>query len=314
MDRETWERPHAYRDAACYDAARSRRSGDARHGNAPGEDESTIPNRQSKISRRPKLGQHFLHDQRYRLRILEALSLNADDIVMEIGPGRGAMTALLAQRARRVIAIEIDRALAQRLEEDFRRQPKVQVVLEDVLRVDLAALCRAEGAAQAFVFGNIPYYITSPILHHLLAQRQSIRAMGLLMQREVAERLTASPGTRDYGYLSVAAQLYSQPEIALDVPPGAFSPAPQVQSALVTFRLRPKFAPWPPTAGDKFLEFVKRCFAQKRKNLLNNLSGYYPRTEILKALEGTGNPATSRAEQLSVEALASLFESLCRAA
>jgi 16S rRNA (adenine1518-N6/adenine1519-N6)-dimethyltransferase len=275
--------------------------------------ESKIQNLKSKIHHhRPKLGQHFLHDQRYRVKILDALPLEASDVVFEIGPGRGAMTTLLAERARKVIAIEIDRTLTQRLQEDFPQESRVEIILADVLRVDFAALCRKEGIAQGFVFGNLPYYITSPILHHLFAQRDSIRAMGLLMQREVAERLMAAPGTRDYGYLTIATQIYSQPQIALAVPPGAFSPAPKVQSALVTFRMEAKFDRWPQTTCDDFLEFVKRCFAQKRKNLLNNLSGVYPRRRIMQGIEEAGKPANLRAEQLSIEELAGVFEHLTR--
>jgi 16S rRNA (adenine1518-N6/adenine1519-N6)-dimethyltransferase len=276
--------------------------------------ESKIQNLKSKIHRHyPKLGQHFLHDPRYRARILEALPLEAGDLVFEIGPGRGAMTALLAERVRKVIAIEIDRALAQGLQEDFREESRVEIILADVLHVDFAALCRQEGIAQGFVFGNLPYYITSPILHHLFAQRDSIRAMGLLMQREVAARLTAVPETRDYGYLTIATQIYSQPQIALAVPPGAFSPAPKVQSALVTFRMKAKFDRWPQATCEKFLEFVKRCFAQKRKNLLNNLGGIYPRSRIMQAFEEVDKPASLRAEQLSLEELAGVFERLTRA-
>src|SRR5271169_4985922 len=115
--------------------------------------------------------------------------------------------------------------------------------------------------------------------------------MGLLMQREVAERLTAEPGTREYGYLTIATQIYSDPQIALAVPPGAFSPAPKVQSALVTFKMMARFAKWPQAICDQFLEFVKRCFAQKRKNLLNNLPGFYPRRRILEALEQASQSA-----------------------
>jgi 16S rRNA (adenine1518-N6/adenine1519-N6)-dimethyltransferase len=285
---------------SCYDATRK--------GGEP-----KIQNLQSKIHRHlPKLGQHFLHDQGYRARILEALPLHPGDLVFEIGPGRGAMTTLLAGRARKVIAVEIDRALAQRLQEDFPQGSHVEIILADVLRVDFAALCRGEGVAQGFIFGNLPYYITSPILHHLFAQRDSIRAMGLLMQREVAERLTAAPGTRDYGYLTIATQVCSQPQITLAVPPGAFSPAPKVQSALVTFRMKAKFDRWPRTTCDEFLDFVKRCFAQKRKNLLNNLSSVYSRRRITQALEEAGKPANLRAEQLSTEELAGVFEHLTR--
>jgi 16S rRNA (adenine1518-N6/adenine1519-N6)-dimethyltransferase len=239
---------------------------------------------------------------------MDALDLAAGDVVFEIGPGRGAMTALLAERSRKVIAIEIDRALAQRLQEDFPEKSRVEIILADVLRVDFASLCRQEGIAQAFVFGNLPYYITSPILHHLFAQRDSIRAMGLLMQREVADRLTAEPGTRDFGYLTIATQLYSQPQVAVSVPPGAFSPAPKVQSSLVTFTMKAKFERWPPATCDAFLEFVKRGFAQKRKNLLNNLGGFYPRRRIMQAFERAGKPANLRAEQLSIEELAGIFE------
>jgi 16S rRNA (adenine1518-N6/adenine1519-N6)-dimethyltransferase len=276
---------------------------------------SKIQNLRSKFQHhRPKLGQHFLHDQRYRRRILEVLPLAAGDLVFEIGPGRGAMTALLAGRARKVIAIEIDNVLAQGLQEDFKEESHVEIILADVLRIDFAALCRQEGATHAFVFGNLPYYITSPILHHLFGQRDAIRAMGLLMQREVAERLTAAPGTRDYGYLTIATQCYSQPHIALDVPPGAFSPAPKVQSALVTFQMKGMFDRWRQDTYDEFLEFTKRCFAQKRKNLLNNLAGIYSRGRISEALEEAGKPANLRAEQLSPEALSNVFEFLARVA
>lgn len=261
---------------------------------------------------RPKLGQHFLHDSRYRSLIADALPLAAGEVVIEIGPGKGAMTSLLAARARKVIGIELDRALAQSLQEDFRDDRRVEIILGDVLDVDFAALCRQEGAAQGFVFGNLPYYITSPILHHLFAQRESICAMGLLMQREVADRLTAVPGTRDYGYLTIATQLYSQPQAVLSVPPGAFSPPPKVQSALVTFQMKARFDLWPQPVCDGFLNFVKRGFAQKRKNLLNNLAPIYSRNRIMQALEQAGRPAGARAEQLSLEELAAIFEFLTR--
>jgi 16S rRNA (adenine1518-N6/adenine1519-N6)-dimethyltransferase len=246
--------------------------------------------------------------------ILKALPLTASDVVFEIGPGRGAMTSLLAERARKVIAIEIDSELAQGLQEDFKDESRVEIILADVLRLDFTAICQREGVAQVFVFGNLPYYITSPILHHLFGQRESIRAMGLLMQREVAERLTATPGTRDYGYLTVATQCYSRPNIAVNVPPGAFSPAPKVQSALVTFQMKGKFDRWPQETYDEFMEFVKRCFAQKRKNLLNNLAGIYSRSRIIEALEQAGKRANLRAEQLSPEDLALVFGFLARVA
>jgi 16S rRNA (adenine1518-N6/adenine1519-N6)-dimethyltransferase len=132
--------------------------------------------------------------------------------------------------------------------------------------------------------------------------------MGLLMQREVAERLTAHPGTRDYGYLTVATQLFTKPEIALEVPPGAFAPPPKVQSSFVTFQMQEKFERWSPQRYDRFLEFVKACFAKKRKNLLNNLT--YPRKRVQEALEAMGKGVTARAEEFSVDELATLYEGL----
>jgi 16S rRNA (adenine1518-N6/adenine1519-N6)-dimethyltransferase len=243
---------------------------------------------------------------------MEALPLRASEVVFEIGPGKGAMTALLAERARKVIAIEIDRALVQKLQEDFARDSRVQIMAADVLSVDFGALCCQEGTGQAFVFGNLPYYITSPILHHLLAHRGSIRAMGLLIQREVAARLTAEPGTRNYGYLTVATQIYSQPESALAVPPGAFSPPPKVYSTLVTFQMNPRFPGWTQEKCQQFLEFTKRCFSHKRKTLVNNLTAIFSREGVLGALADRQKAQKLRAEELSIEELAALFERLAK--
>ena len=145
-------------------------------------------------TRRPKLGQHFLTSENYRQRIVASLPLGADDLVLEIGPGRGAMTELLAARARRVIAVELDVALAKQLAENLRDNAKIEIVRGDILTADLSALCRRNGFERCVVFGNLPYYITSPILHHLFDQADSIHSMSLLVQREVAERLTARPG------------------------------------------------------------------------------------------------------------------------
>ena len=259
---------------------------------------------------RPKLGQHFLQDLGYRKRILDELRLAASDVVIEIGPGRGAMTALLAQRARKVVAIEIDSELAARLQGEFAREPRIAIVRGDVLEVDFAELVREQGASECWVFGNLPYYITSPILHRLFEFRQCIRAMALLVQREVADRLAAEPGTRDYGYLTVSTQLYSQPAIVLSVPPGAFSPPPNVHSALVIFQMRARFPRWTPKQCQAFLEFAKRCFAQKRKNLLNNLATHYSRERVAQALASAGKAQNLRAEQLSVEEIATVFENL----
>jgi 16S rRNA (adenine1518-N6/adenine1519-N6)-dimethyltransferase len=261
-------------------------------------------------ARRPKLGQHFLADNRTSRRIVEALDIHRDELVIEIGAGRGAMTGLLAERARRVVAIELDGLLTSQLNEKFGSDPRIEVVHADILSTDLARLCRRWNAEKSFVFGNLPYYITAPILNHLAIYRARVRAMALVLQHEVAERLTAVPGTRDYGYLTVLVQLVSEPEILLRIPPGAFSPAPKVNSALVYFKIRPMFLDWQEEDHESFLQFAKRCFAQKRKNLPNNLSTAYLRRRVLQELDRLSFAPTLRAEQLTIEQLARLFQGL----
>lgn len=259
---------------------------------------------------RPRLGQHFLADPLYRQRIIEAVPLQPDGLVIEIGPGRGAVTEMLAARARHVVAIELDATLAATLREKLPDHARIEIVQADILSTNLPDICRSHGAEKCFVFGNLPYYITSPILHYLFAAASCIRAMALLVQREVAERLSAVPGSRAYGYLSVLTQLHSRPRIALAVPPGAFSPPPKVHSALVCFEMQPRFPKWKAEATKRFLEFVQRCFAQKRKNLLNNLSRTYPRPRLEGELARLGLPLVIRAEQLALEQFAHLFQRL----
>jgi 16S rRNA (adenine1518-N6/adenine1519-N6)-dimethyltransferase len=265
------------------------------------------------LKRRPKLGQHFLVDASYRKRIADALDLRPEDLVVEIGPGRGAMTELLAERARHVVAIELDKALAEQLRNKLAAKLRVEVLQADFLTVDLAELCRRNGSVRCFVFGNLPYYITSPIIHHLFTFRDCIRTMALLVQREVAERLVVAPGTRDYGYLSVLTQLLSHPRIVTDVPAGAFSPRPRVQSALVEFRMREAGRAGSllaPEDVNEFLQFVKRCFAQKRKNLLNNLAGLHSRLRLELELNRLSLPHSVRAEQLPLEDLVRLYRGI----
>jgi 16S rRNA (adenine1518-N6/adenine1519-N6)-dimethyltransferase len=258
-------------------------------------------------SYRPKLGQHFLIDRRYQQRILDALDIRSEDLVVEIGAGRGAMTGLLARRARSVVAVEVDPVLVEKLKTEMRDEPRVEILRADVLSTDIAELCRLAATEQCFIFGNLPYYITSPILHHLFAFRTRIRSMALLVQREVAGRITAEPGRRAYGYLSVLAQIYSQPRVVLAVPPGAFSPPPKVHSALVSFAMQTKFPEWPTEDYERFLEFVKRCFAQKRKSLRNNLARTHGRQRIEQELGRLDLAPDVRAEQLTMQQLAYLY-------
>lgn len=259
-------------------------------------------------ARRPKLGQHFLASLGYRRRIVQALPLRSEDLVVEIGPGRGAMTELLAERVRRVVAIELDAKLASELEEKLAGNPRIVVEQADILTTDLADICRASNAGQCFVFGNLPYYITSPIIHRLMDSASSIRGMALLVQREVGERLTARPGTRDYGYLSVLAQLHTEPHIVLQVPPGAFSPPPRVHSTFVGFTMRLQFPAESRTERARLLDLVKLCFAQKRKNLLNNLAGRFGRERVAEALARLRLPTTARAEELGVQQFVDLLK------
>jgi 16S rRNA (adenine1518-N6/adenine1519-N6)-dimethyltransferase len=259
---------------------------------------------------RQKLGQHFLADSGFRRRIADSLSLHADDLVIEIGAGRGAMTGLLAERARRVVAVELDRALVQQLKEKFEGDPRIEILHSDILSTDLAVLCRRHETERCFVFGNLPYYITSPILDRLGIFRNVIRAMGLLVQREVADRLIAPPGSSDYGYLSVFVQLFSRPRFLFSIPPGAFSPPPKVHSAFVEFQIHPRFPKLSPKEQERLLNFVKRCFAKKRKNIINNLSGMAPRARVVQALEQLQLPTNIRAEQLSIGHFADLLARL----
>jgi 16S rRNA (adenine1518-N6/adenine1519-N6)-dimethyltransferase len=257
---------------------------------------------------RPKLGQHFLRDRRFQRRIVDHLAIQFNDLACEIGPGRGAMTELLAARAQQVAAIELDRKLAKMLQQKFAHKPRIEVLEADILRTDLIALCRRYQREHCFVFGNVPYYITSPILHHLFDFAGSISGMGLVVQREVADRLTALPGMRHYGYLTVLTQLHTNPRIEFGIPPGAFSPSPKVDSALVTFEM--KRISIAAEERKALLEFVKLCFAHKRKNLLNNLAPVYPRQRVEKELTALRLPPTTRAEELALEQFEKLLARL----
>lgn len=260
--------------------------------------------------RRPKLGQHFLSDTRFCSRIIDALGLRADDLVIEVGPGHGAMTGLLASRARGVVAIEVDHDLVSELQEKFQQAQKVEIIHGDVLLTDLVQICRRHEVDQGFVFGNLPYYITSPIIHHVLGFARHVRAMGLLVQREVALRLVAKPGTRDYGYLTVFTRLYTSPSMVLQIPPGAFSPSPKVHSALVRFEMRTGDQSESPENEEEFLNFLRQSFVYKRKKLLNCLAPIYSRQRVEQELERLGLPSGVRAEQLSLEELIALFSHL----
>jgi 16S rRNA (adenine1518-N6/adenine1519-N6)-dimethyltransferase len=228
--------------------------------------------------------------------------------VVEIGPGRGAITGALAARAGHVVAIELDRDFAAGLRGQIDPE-RVSVIEQDVLQFDFAAAA-AEAGGRLRVVGNLPYYITSPILLKLAASRAALDLAVLMVQREVAERVTAVPGSRDYGLLSVTVQMYGPAEPLFTLPPSAFSPPPQVHSTVFRWRFVPRFAELGVDEND-FLRFLRQAFAQKRKTLSNNLraAGVAPAAAAV-ALASAGIAAQARAEAVPVEALAALWRAL----
>ena len=265
--------------------------------------------------RKPKLGQNYLIDEAARNAIVDALGDISTRTVIEIGPGHGAITSILAARCRRLIAIELDPALAAELRFRFRAQPQVEIVEADVLEVDFAALVLPGESAD--VIGNLPYYITSPILMRLFAAGASgllARAV-VMMQREVADRLSAAPGCREYGLLSATTQMNARVETLFTLPPAAFSPPPDVYSTVLRLEFAPRFGELGVDATG-FDAFLRRCFAQKRKTLANNLRaashanarGYS--ADELRAAWPAAIPPLARAESLALEPLAALYRAL----
>jgi 16S rRNA (adenine1518-N6/adenine1519-N6)-dimethyltransferase len=265
------------------------------------------------LPRKPKLGQNFLTDDPARHAIADALGDSTTRTVIEIGPGHGAITSILAPRCRRLIAVEYDRALAAELRFQFRAQPHVEIVESDILSFDFAAALASEieTGETADIVGNLPYYITSPILMRLFAAARAgllARAI-LMMQREVADRVAALPETRDYGLLSATAQLHARAESLFTLPPSAFSPPPDVFSTVVRLEFAPRFAeldvePVP------FETFLRASFAQKRKTLANNLRAAGHTAAALAAAWPAEIPPQARAESLPLEPMAQLYRAL----
>ena len=244
---------------------------------------------------RQRLGQHFLAKGSILERIVRAACPAHEPLVIEIGPGRGALTEKLFAKADRVIAIEIDGELVQALREKFQDEA-FTLIHADVLETDLAQW----GAAA--VVGNLPYYAATPIIEKTLSAGAALQRAVFLVQKEVAARLTAHPCTRDYGYLSVQTQLLADAEALFDVSPSAFRPPPKVDSTLIRLRPRNRAAELRINDTARFLDFVKLCFHQKRKTLRNNLAGAYGKDAL------NGRPeAGRRAEQLTLPEFAELY-------
>lgn len=259
--------------------------------------------------RKPKLGQNFLMDDVARHAIADALGDISARTVIEIGPGHGAITSILADRCRRLIAIELDRALAAELRFRFREQPQVEILEADILDVDFAALLPSGEIAD--VVGNLPYYITSEILLRLFAAGRAgvLSRAVVMMQREVADRLAAAPGVRDYGLLSATTQMNARVETLLTLSPTSFSPEPAVFSTVLRLEFAPRFQELgvDPAGFDSFL---KTCFAQKRKTLANNLRAAGHAPDTLHAAWPADIPPLARAESLALEPMAQLYRAL----
>jgi 16S rRNA (adenine1518-N6/adenine1519-N6)-dimethyltransferase len=268
---------------------------------------------------RQRLGQHFLADEGWREEIARAIRVSEQSITpiprgeaadfcwIEIGAGRGEMTERLASTGVPVHAIELDAQLAATLKRMAKRFANLEIISADILEANITQIAAGR---RARIYGNLPYYITSPILHHLFASADIIDEIDIVIQHEVALRLVAQPGTRDYGYLSVLTQYYSRPELVLEIPRRAFRPPPEVGSALVTLRLPGERAKLAKLDESNFLEFVKLCFAQKRKTLLNNLKSQVKPDLVRESLAKLELRPDARAEQLSVTNFTALFDRL----
>jgi 16S rRNA (adenine1518-N6/adenine1519-N6)-dimethyltransferase len=273
----------------------------------------------AKRAPKPKLGQHFLVDQAAAERIVDAVGDLSERTVLEIGPGRGALTSLLAARARRVIAVELDRVLAAQLRMNLALAENVEIIEGDILAMDFQTLFGPKpGSTRPGIehqpepvraVGNLPYFLTSDILLRLFRERRFFESIGVMVQSEVADRLAATPGGRDYGLLSATAQLYGRVEKVLTLPPGAFSPPPKVYSTVVRMNLVSRLEHLHVPEAD-FIDFLKLSFGQKRKTLWNNLKSQYEPEVLRGALRKAGVQPEVRAEALSLEKSAALFRAL----
>jgi 16S rRNA (adenine1518-N6/adenine1519-N6)-dimethyltransferase len=268
---------------------------------------------------KPKLGQHFLASEDLAERVVDTLGDVSQDTVLEIGPGRGIMTSLLAKRVRRLIAVELDRVMAAQLRLKFGMARNVEVIEADILAIDFDSLFGPKpGLSQpgielkprpVKVVGNLPYYITSDILLRLFEFSKYFDTIVIMVQREVAERIAAEPGGRDYGMLSATTRLYTRVENLFTLPPGAFVPPPKVHSTVLRLSVDPQQDKLE-VSGDGFIDFLRLSFGQKRKTLWNNLKTKYDGAELKRALAEAKVKGTARAETLSLEESAAIYRAL----
>ena len=257
-----------------------------------------------------KFGQNFLIDERVLEKIISAAEVNKDDFVLEIGPGIGTMTQYLAENAREVMAVEIDKNLIPILSDTLKNYSNVTVINEDILKLDICKLAEEKNQGKPIkVVANLPYYITTPIIMGLFESHVPIDSITIMVQKEVAERMQEKPGSKEYGALSLAVQYYAKPEIVVNVPPSCFMPQPKVGSAVI--RLTRHSEPPVTVKSEKLLfQVIRASFNQRRKTLANGLANYgafgLPKEELQACIEKLGVPVNIRGEALSLEQFAQL--------
>ena len=265
-----------------------------------------------------KFGQNFLIDTHVLDKIIASAEITKNDMVLEIGPGVGTMTQYLACAARKVVAVEIDKALIPILEDTLSDYDNARVINNDVLKVDIAKLAEEENGGKPIkVVANLPYYITTPIIMGLFENHVPIKSITVMVQKEVADRMQVGPGTKDYGALSLAVQYYAKPYIVANVPPNCFMPRPKVGSAVIRLE---RYEEPPVKVKDEKLMFriIRASFNQRRKTLANGLKNSaeldYTKEEIEAAIEALGRGASIRGEALPLEEFAKLADFLydCR--
>lgn len=257
-----------------------------------------------------KFGQNFLIDTHVLDKIIRAAEITKDDFVLEIGPGIGTMTQYLAQAAREVVAVEIDKALIPILQDTLSGFPNAEVIHDDILKVDIAGLAeQRNGGRPIKVVANLPYYITTPIIMSLFESQVPLASVTVMVQKEVAERMQAGPGSKDYGALSLAVQYYAEPYIAANVPPNCFMPRPNVGSAVIRLT-RHEVSPVQVDNEKLMFQIIRASFNQRRKTLVNGLNNSpeisLTKEQITEAVESLGKGAGVRGEALTLEEFAGL--------
>lgn len=260
-------------------------------------------------------GQNFIVNPGVCPKIVEASGIGPDWGVLEVGPGIGVLTKELALRAKKVVAVEVDKRIPPMLEETLAEFDNVEIVLQDVLKVDLKALIAEKFPGMPVaVCANLPYYITSPILMRLLEEKLPIQSITVMVQKEAAQRITATPGTREAGAISYAVDYYSQPRLLFSVQPGSFYPPPKVTSAVIQLMVRPQPAVQVEDEAGYF-KLIRAAFSQRRKTAANSVSAGLgiPKARVAQALADAGLSATARPEQLTLEDFRALQAALAAA-